>query len=114
MVLEDINVARPRYLQWTLFRDYHYAVFNERGEMVAILVMTKGTLRSYWVSQLDTKTQNVVYENHEIHARMMACRYIRESEDLVAKLEAEQPPGQYFLSVVDASGKRLYSISIWI
>lgn len=114
MVLEDINVARPRYLQWTLFRDYHYAVFNKAGEIVAILVTDKGALKSYWVTQPDFRKQKIVYENHEMVGRLMMCRYITDGRDLVEFLEANQPTGEYFLSIVDASGKRLHSISIWI
>lgn len=114
MVLEDINVARPRYLQWTLFRDYHYAVFDKSGNLAAILVTNKGELKSYWVTEFNPKTQNVVYENHELVARLMVCRYIRDEKDLEEMLTATCPSGEYFLSVVDASGNRLYSIPIWI
>lgn len=112
MSVADITPARPRYLQWTLFRDYHYAVFNTGGEMVFILVMDKGERRSYWTSTLDPKKQNVVYENHEMVAKMMAGYYTRRSDDLMKLLEPHVP-GEYFLSVVDASGKRLYDFSLW-
>lgn len=114
MVLEDINSARPRYLHWTLFRDYHYAVFNEAGDLVTILVTEKGGKRSYWVTKPDFRKESIVYENQEMIGRLMMCRYITDEKDLTEFLEANQPSGEYALSLVDASGKRLYSISIWI
>lgn len=114
MVLADVNVARPAYMSWTLFRDYHYAVFDVEGRLVYILVMDKGTRSAYWSASVDPRTQSVVYENHEMQARIMASRYITRSMDLVGLLENHQPAGEYFLSVVDASGKRLYHFSIWV
>lgn len=114
MTMQDINSARPAYLSWTLFRDYHYAVFNKAGELVLILVTNKGELNSFWVAKPDTRKHSIVYENHEIKARIMMGQYSRECTDLLDILKQQQPSGEYSFSVVDASGKRLYSFNIWI
>lgn len=114
MTVQDVNSARPRYLSWTLFRDYHYAVFNQANELVLILVTTKGELRSYWVPVYDSKVHSIVYENSELKARIMTGYYRRECTDLIDTLKQQQPSGQYDLAVVDTSGKRLYSFNIWI
>ena len=113
MAVADVNVARPAYMSWTLFRDYHYAVFDDDGKMVYVLVMDKPSHSAFWTDHYDSRKQNVVYENHEFQARIMAGRYIVRSEDLVKLLEANHPPGKYNLSIVDASGKRLYNFSIY-
>lgn len=114
MTVADVNVARPAYMNWTLFRDYHYAVFDKQGNMVYLLVMDKGTRSAYWSYDFDPTKQNIVYENHEMQARIMAGHYITQSKDLMMLLEQHHPAGEYFLSIVNASGHRLYHFSIWI
>lgn len=114
MVLADVNVARPAYMSWTLFRDYHYAVFNMKGEMVAVLVTNKGELKSFWINEFNKREHAIVYENHVEQARIMMGHYVRDCTDLLDYLKRDNPEGEYAMSIVDASGKRLYSFAIWI
>lgn len=114
MSVADINVARPVYLNWTLFRDYHYAVFNKTGDLIALLVTKKGELRSFWTSLYDKREHSIVYENHVEQARIMMGHYVRDCTDLLDYLKVANPEGEYAMSIVDASGKRLYSFAIWI
>lgn len=114
MAVADVNVARPAYMNWTLFRDYHYAVFNKAGEMVAILVTTKGDNSSYWINEFNKRDHSIVYENHVEKARIIVGQYMRDCTDLLDYLKKGHPEGEYYLSIVDASGNRLYSFTIWI
>lgn len=114
MVMEDINSARPRYLSWTLFRDYHYAVFDARGELALILVVNKGEHKGYLTKTISSN-QNVVYENHFSDAVKALGLYARNTTDLINSLKQyNYPTGEYQMCVVDASGNRLYTFSIWI
>lgn len=113
MSLADINPSLPRYMQWTLFRDFHYTVFNDRDMPVLVLVTKKGELKSYWSERFNPKTENVVFENHELQARIMAGYYITECKDLKDLLREYFDEGEYKLAVVNASGKRLYNFSLY-
>lgn len=112
MAVKDITSLRPAYLSWTLFRDHHYTVFDHTGEACLFLVCNKGQKRSYYIkpSDYDSTQHSIVYEDHADQARYWLGVYTRECTDLFDTLRFYQyPAGNYSMSVVDASGKRLYT-----
>lgn len=110
MAVKDITSLRPWYLSATLFRDYHYAVFNSAGEQVLVLVTYAGEKLSFYVPKPIQYVHKVVYEDHADKARIFLARYTLESEDLLVNLKRyNNPPGEYGMSVLDATGKRLYT-----
>jgi hypothetical protein len=112
MALKDITPLRPWYLSSTLIRDYHYAVFNAEGERVLVLVTLAGEKSSFYVPEPIQYVHKVVYENRVEIARLCLARYTLECTDLFDTLRHyNNPPGKYGMSVLDASGKRLYTFS---
>lgn len=110
MAAKDITSLRPWYLSSTLFRDYHYAVFNSCGEQVLILVTRVGEKLSFYVDVPIEHVHKVVYENHVETARICLARYTRDCDDLFETLKRyNNPPGKYVMSVLDASDKPLYT-----
>lgn len=110
MAAKDITPLRPWYLSSTLFRDYHYAVFNSSGERVLVLVTLAGQKRSFYVDEPIEHVHKVVYENHVETARICLARYTLECEDLFETLKRyNNPPGKYEMNVLDASEKSLYT-----
>lgn len=115
MAVKDITSLRPWYLSSTLFRDYHYAVFNSRGEQVLVLVTLAGEKRSFYVDKPIQHVHWVVYENQVETARICLARYTLECEDLFETLKRyNNPPGNYEMSVLDASDKPLYTFKFAI
>lgn len=112
MAVKDTTSLRPTYLSYTLFRDYHYTVYDSDGKPVLYLVTNKGSKRSYFVKDPINGYQSIVYENNPEAARYMLSCYTRDSTDLLDTLRHyKNEPGVYGMSVVDASGKRLYTFA---
>lgn len=109
----DITALRPWYLSATYTRDFHYAVFNSRGDQVLVLVTDVGGLRSYYVPSPVFRTHSVVYEDKMEVARICLSEYARKCEDLFKVLiQYGNPPGVYGMSVLNAAGKRLYTFEL--
>lgn len=110
MAAKDITALRPWYLSATMLRDYHYAVYNAAGDKVLVLVTRVGESSSFFVDMPIQYEHKVVYVNNINHTRISLGRYTRDCTDLINALSYYRyPPGQYGMSVCDATGKRLYT-----
>lgn len=116
MAVKDIDSLRPAYLNWTLFRDYHYAVYDKDNVVCLLLVTLVGSNRSFYIQpKFKDGGHAIVYEDHVEQARLNLGLYTRDCSDLIDTLRYEGfPEGQYGMSVVDASGKRLYTFDLFI
>lgn len=116
MAVKDIDSLRPAYMNWTLFRDYHYAVYNKDGERCLTLVTLVDSKRSFFVKdEFIDHGHRIVYVDDSEQARLNLGLYARDCNDLIETLRYEKfPEGQYGMSVVDASGKRLYTFELFI
>ena len=116
MAVKDIDSLRPAYMNWTLFRDYHYAVFDKDDNVCLVLVTNIDSKRAHFVLPKHIAPfHRVVYVNREDHAKLNLGIYTRDCNDLIEQLRFEGfPEGQYGMSVVDASGKRLHTFDVYI
>lgn len=115
MSVADVNVARPMYMSWTLFRDYHFAVFNDVGEVVLLLCTFKDGLKSFFVSHFDEKVHRVVFVDSMLKATINLGDYSRDPKDLQAELTKQgNPPGKYRMELVNTSGDKIAGFDVWI
>ena len=116
MAVKDIDSLRPAYMSWTLFRDYHYTVFDKDGNACLMLVTNIDSKRAHYLQPKHiTNLHRIVYVNSADQARLNLGLYTRDSNDLIESLRYEGfPEGQYGMSVVDASGNRLYTFDLFI
>ena len=116
MAVKDIDPLRPAYLSWTLFRDYHYAVYDKDGNRCLTLVTLIDSKRAFFVKdKFIHDGHRIVYVDDVEQARLNLGLYSRDCKDLISALRFEgHPEGQYGMSVVDASGKRLYTFDLFI
>lgn len=116
MAVKDIDPLRPAYLSWTLYRDYHYAVYDKDGKACLVLVTNVDSNRAYYVQPKHVDPgRRIVYVDDVEQARLNLGLYTRDCNDLIESLRYEgNPEGQYGMSVVDASGNRLHTFDVYI
>lgn len=116
MAVKDIDSLRPAYMSWTLFRDHNYAVYDMKGNRCLTLVTLVDSKRSFWIKDtLIDHGHRIVYVDDVEQARLNLGLYTRDCKDLIDTLRHEgYRDSQYGVSVVDASGNRLYTFDLFI
>lgn len=115
MAEKDTTSLRPQYLSWTLRRDFHYAVYDSHGNRCLTLVTNKGEKRAFFVKEPNNKKYSVVYVNTLMDANVDMGNYSRDCTDLMNTLRQHNfPPGEYGMSVVNASDERQSTFNFYI